>query len=154
MFHLFRKNKLRPQTDLQTCNHKWKDFLWYVELSEYDRSTHYYETDMRYCLKVKEPYVCVKCKKRRDETLFSEEYRLKKEREAKIEELKAQYPDRIRPIIEIEDMVKDEQLVDREYLKLISEFKNPNDEFAGTDLFAEIQALKQDISEDGVVLAK
>lgn len=153
MFHLFKRNKPQPAS-VSVCNHKWKDFPWYIEFSEYDKSTSYYSTDMRYTLEVKEPYVCVKCKKRRDETLLSLLYKSKKDRDAKIDELRAQYPDSIKPLVEIEDMVADEQLVDREYLKLISEFKHPEDEFAGMDLFAEIEELKKEVSKEGVVLTK
>ena len=133
----------KRKKEIQTCNHKWKDFPWYIVIGEYDTSKYPYD-DLRYTIRVKEPYVCIKCKKRRDELLYSYECDSKDYRDKKVEELRSQYSDKIKPIVEVEDMVLDEQLVDRDYLKLIEQYYHPEDQFAGIDLFAEIRKAKMD----------
>lgn len=142
---------LKKKSKSKVCNHKWKDFPWYLAISYYDTERYYSSPDYRYTLKVVEPYVCIKCKDRRDEVLMTYESNSREKRDAKVKELQQTYPDKIRPIVEIEDMVKDEQLVDREYLKLLEQFENPADMYAGLNLFDEIQKAKREVEAIGVV---
>lgn len=127
----FSKKKNKPTV----CNHKWKDFPWY---------SLYGIENGRYYFKIYEPYVCIKCKERRDELLMRMNCTTSKERDRKLEEYHEKYKNKLLDLVEVEDMVKDEQLVDREYLKLLEQFENPADRFAGLDLFAEIQKAKKE----------
>lgn len=140
----FLKKKNKPQV----CNHKYKDFPWYIVTSYYDTDRYEYRHDWRYTLKVMAPYVCIKCKHRRDEMLQYYESNDSDKRDSKVSELQEKYPEDIRPTVEVEGMVKDEQLVDREYLRLIDEFYHPEDAFEKIDLFTEIQKAKAEVSAD------
>lgn len=148
MFRLFKK---KADDSPPQCNHKYKDFPWYIKVSEYETGRYSYDCEWKYTLKVVAPYVCVKCKHRRDEQLMFFESRSSKTRDAKVKELQEQYPEEIRPFLEIEGMIKDEQLVDREYLKLLEEFKYPEDKFADLDLFSEVQQVKKEVAAIGLV---
>lgn len=150
MFNLFKKNK--PVV----CNHKWKDFPWYMRIDERIKVPDEPWKDVRkiYVVEVYEPYVCVKCKKRRDEHLGGFESNDKSLRDKKAEEIKKKYADKIKGSIEIEDMILDEQLVDRRYLELLEELNNPSDKFAGLDLFTEIERMKKEIAATSAVAAK
>lgn len=130
MFGFFKK-KNKPQV----CNHKWKDFPWYALWGR---------EDGRYYFKVFEPYVCIKCKERRDELLMRMNFEKSKDRDEELKKLHEKYKGKILDLVEVEDMVKDEQLVDREYLSLLEQFENPTDRLAGLDLFAEIQKAKKE----------
>lgn len=129
----FKKKENKPTV----CNHKWKDFPWY-SLYGYD------ELKDRYFFKIIKPYVCIKCKERRDEQLMRFSSESLKERDRELEKYHEMYKDKLLDLVEVEDMVKDEQLVDREYLSLLEQFENPTDRFAGLDLFAEIQKAKKE----------
>lgn len=139
------KKKTAEKSRQQTCNHKYKDFPWYIVISYYDTKKYTYMNDWRYTLKVMAPYVCVKCKHRRDEQLQYYESGKAEQRDAKVAELQRNYPDDIRPAVEVEGMIKDEQLVDREYLRLIDEFYHPEDTLGKIDLFSEIQKVKAEV---------
>ena len=141
MFSFFKK-KNKPVV----CNHKWKDFPWYIKIEFYDTEKYAHKYDWRYTAKVFEPYVCVKCKQRRDELLFNYDSSTKESRDKKVEELQTKYSDRIKPIVEIQDLILDEQLVDRRDLELLEELNNPSDKFAGLDLFTEIERMKKEIA--------
>jgi len=92
------------------CEHKWLDFPAYIQ-SSYDSDRRSYEVE------VKEPYVCVFCKKRKDEVIARESGESKNP-ERRVEELirKFESYDIIAPRLIVEDMVKDFQNVDRDYL--------------------------------------
>ena len=93
------------------CKHKYQDFPLYVT-SEYDGN--------RVTITVHEPYICIYCKDRKDisleRTILRGVSRNKADMEldAKIKEL----GDRCKPLWEVEDMIHDFQLVDREWLEL------------------------------------
>lgn len=123
MFSFFRK-KNKPSV----CNHKWKDFPWYPVYGQ-DRST------WKYYFRIYEPYVCIKCKERQDKLLLSVTTDSLEERDRALREYKQKYKDKMLDLVEVEDMVQDEILVDREYLKLLEQFENPSDRFSGLDLF-------------------
>lgn len=94
------------------CNHKYKDFPWYVETTHWSGS--------RECeVKVVEPFVCVLCKQRKNvvlQTLTRNNYCWKDALKfsARIEKEYEQYC-KPRPVVE--DMIADMQLIDREFLK-------------------------------------
>ena len=136
MFNLFKK-KNKPAV----CNHKWKDFPWYALWGR---------EDGRYYFKIFEPYVCIKCKERRDELLTRMNFEKSKDRDEELKKLHEKYKGKILDLVEVEDMVKDEQLVDREYLKLLEEFEHPEDKFANLDLFSEIQHMKKEVAAIGL----
>ena len=132
----FSKKKNKPTV----CNHKWKDFPWYLH-------THHrteYDGEKVYAVEVYEPYICVKCKERRNECLGGFESNSQKARDEKAKEIKETYPDKIKGRLEVEDMVKDEQLVDRDYLNLLAQYENPADTFAGLDLYTEIRKAQKE----------
>ena len=71
-------------------------------------------------IKIYEPYVCVYCKERRDELLNRITlYEVKrKDLYAILNEIEKKYAAIIKPRPIVEDMVKDEQLVDRQHLDI------------------------------------
>lgn len=95
------------------CKHKYQDFPMYV-------TTNYSGYNNSVTISVYEPYICIYCKDRKDVELERtvlksiSRQRADMETEAKIKEL----GDHCKPIWEIEDMIHDFQLVDREWLEL------------------------------------
>lgn len=128
-----------------TCQHKWKDFPWYIQ-RDVERD---YNSTM-YLIRVWQPYVCVKCKERRDESLETVKVLTINDRDEYYERMLEDYKDKVLPIAVVEDMVKDEQLVDREYLRLMDEFQNPSSPFDNLDLLrGEIEKVKASLQERG-----
>ena len=130
MFGFFKK-----KNEPKVCNHKWKDFPWY---------SLYGCENGKYYFNIYEPYVCIKCKERRDELLMRMNCTTSEERDRKLEEYHEKYKNKLLDLVEVEDMVKDEQLVDRDYLKLLEQYENPKGPFDGLDLFAEIQKARKE----------
>ena len=97
-----------------TCNHKWKDFSWYIAVED---------TITKSCVRVYEPYVCIHCKERKDEVIFERWYTWNNERDASIRALQNKYP-QIKPIIEVNDEIADFQFVDRQYLAIAGVLQN------------------------------
>lgn len=108
------------------CQHKWKDFDWYVEWNYFPSMTdngmiitkreNYGELD----IKIKEPYVCVWCKKREDKILRSIHFDKINEQEAKNRFAEICKNPHVRPREEIEDEIADmEHSIDREYLSIV-----------------------------------
>ena len=128
-----------------TCQHKWKDFPWYIQRDverDYNSTT--------YLIRVWQPYVCVKCKERRDESLETVKVQTRNARDEYYERMLEDYKDKVLPIAVVEDMVKDEQLVDREYLRLMDDFQNPSSTFDNIDLLiGEIGKVKDSLKEMG-----
>lgn len=96
------------------CNHKWRDFPWYVQAT-------YFAGTRRFELKIIEPYVCVHCKERKDIILHHIErdgYSWD-DAEKLLTDCWEKYGEHCqdRPIIE--DMINDMQLVDRQYLEIL-----------------------------------
>ena len=107
---LFNRNK----SSQRDCNHKWKDFGWYID------STYYSGDSNRLEIKVVEPYVCIFCKQRKDITLMDYHTRVRNKSEAKeiCDKFEEKYKDKIVDRAFIEDEINDMILVDREYLVL------------------------------------
>lgn len=131
----------------QVCNHKYKDFPWYIIYSYEKQWTGHDEYEAMYYFKVMTPYVCIKCKHRKEEQLYYFEAGSAERRDQRMQELVDRYPDKIKPAVEVEAMVKNEQLVDREYLELIDRFANPEDHFGGLNLFSKAFEKKKHMPE-------
>lgn len=138
-FSFFTKNKNKnlvaldknlelesPITTKEKCNHKYQDFPPFIL---YDWSDGHPGT---YSIRIIESYVCPYCKERIDKTL--EEFRgnsSNAEKDAKeiINDLKKKHPE-IRQKFEVEDMINDFILVDKEYMywyHILHGTQNPND---------------------------
>ena len=139
MFNLFKKK----------CNHKYKDFPWYIEIEE--------DTNGSYSVKIKEPYVCVICKNRIDKKLYGKTLNYRSDLDDKVYEIKETYGNQIKSTAEIEDMVNDFQLVDKQFLetyeysqKITEEiFKNiqNNSETDNTEIYKLIADVKHELSK-------
>ena len=127
MFSFFKKKIKQPTA----CNHKWKDFPWFDVYGQDSVTGNYF-------FRIMEPYVCIKCKERRDKMLMQITSNSMEERDMMLAEYKKKYKDKLLDMAEVEDMVQDEILVDREYLKLLEQFENPNDRFDKLDLFTGV----------------
>lgn len=92
------------------CEHKWKDFDWYLIYNIDGRLLDY---------TIYEPYVCIHCKERKDIALEHKNIYFDSNKAAYIyiETLNEQYPN-IKSRAIVEDEINDAQLVDREYLKI------------------------------------
>lgn len=110
-----KKKKAKPAEPVERkCNHKWQDFPWYVEAI-------YYEDMRKFSLSIKEPYVCIHCKQRKDIVLHHIErtgYSWQ-QAESLLDECDAKYGQYCKPRPVIEDMIHDMQLVDRQYLEIL-----------------------------------
>ena len=102
------------------CNHIWKDFDWYTEST-------YYAEDKLISIRIIEPYVCVRCKKRKDVTFRNLDTYVKSYEESMeiLEDFKKLYKNRIKDRAFIEDEINDFQLVDRETLEMLRKL-NPS----------------------------
>lgn len=120
MFKRFRRPDPPPAPP--ECQHKWRDFDWYMETRWFNN----YLT-----IQITEPYVCVACKKRKDVVLMRKEHACKlKEAAAIIAEYEKVYADRIRDKVTVEDEVNDAILVDREFIDAWDRLhKRQEDEF-------------------------
>ena len=112
--------KKKEKTDSSYCNHKYRDFHWYIN-TFYDPDYGLYP----YGVKVIAHYVCVKCKDRRNEILMERNLKTSEKAFKCQAELEKKYPDHIRPQLLVEDEIKDMQLVDREYLNQVDKMIHP-----------------------------
>lgn len=110
-----KKNETIKEVVPPECDHKWKDFKWYIRV---DRPLD------SYTLKILEPYVCIHCKKRKDIVLFQEQIRGREQVDKRVEELVSFYKDYLQDIAILEDEINDFQLVDRDYLKIAENLYN------------------------------
>lgn len=114
-----RKRKREQEKQIsppKECDHLWKDFPWYLN-GTYDAASRTVE------LKVYEPYVCIKCKKRKDVLLDSyirNNISSYNESNEVINKRVENYEEYIKPKAVVEDMVNDEQLVDRQALNILA----------------------------------
>lgn len=118
----FKKKEPEPVlTEPLPCKHKYQDFPWYLSMT-------YYSDSRRAFIRVYEPYVCIYCKKRINKCLEETEYGNVDYEcvEALLNEKRKELGDKVKPQCEIEDMVNDFQLVDREWLKLAAFVRNQN----------------------------
>ena len=112
----FFKKKPSPKH----CNHKWKDFKWYIEAT-------YYSSDNSFNIKIIEPYVCIYCKERKNIILreIKATHCSKAEADNTYNNLLKRYEKNIEDRAIIEDKINDMTLVDREYLELYDKVVNP-----------------------------
>lgn len=96
------------------CQHKWRDFNWYLEYNYNDNHLEIW---------IKEPYVCCWCKERKDIILehITYSYISDKKFQTTIEELEKQYSSHLKKRALIEDEIEDmRQNIDREYLAIVA----------------------------------
>lgn len=139
MFNLFKKK----------CNHKYKDFPWYIVTKKNINNT--------YSVEIKEPYVCVICKNRIDKELSRKTFSWESDFDTEVQDIKEVYGDKIKSAVEVEDMVNDFQLVDKQFLetyaysqKITEEiFKNiqNNSETDNTEIYKLIADVKHELSK-------
>ena len=101
------------------CDHKYQDFPWYINITDYGYGM---------TIDVIEPYVCTKCKKRIDKTLAHYTCNGSREGNKLLESILSQHKDKIRSRIKVEDMIHDFIYVDKDYLKyyhLVNGTKDP-----------------------------
>jgi len=108
----------RPISIVKACEHKWKDFDWYLPTNIEKISQYKYV--LRYSMV--EPYVCIHCHERKNITLESSSITFAgqdayRDLNKFIESLTQRYP-KIKDRAVVEDAVNDEQLVDREYIRI------------------------------------
>lgn len=111
LFRRKQKENTPPQIPPpKECNHKWKDFDWYIDFKIYQHTLNY---------TIYEPYVCIHCKERKDVALERENvkgFNSNKEALEYVGSIINKYP-KIKDRAIIEDEIHDTQLIDREYLK-------------------------------------
>lgn len=115
MWWPFRKRKDHEPPALiepPPCSHKWKDFPPYM-MTSFDEGRGYFH------LTIAEPYVCIYCKEVKEMTLEDIEYMdlTTKEALAIQKEYEERYHGFIMPQAKVMDLVNDEKLVDRQWLK-------------------------------------
>lgn len=89
------------------CNHKWKDFPWYITGTfAYDKS--------HWNCKIIEPYVCIYCGQRQDKLLQEyDRYNLTmEEADNYLQGVRDEFKDYCKPRAIVEDMINDFKLVD------------------------------------------
>lgn len=110
-----KREEEKPLLPPKECNHQWKDFPWYIN-ADYDSFSRTVE------LKIYEPYVCIRCKKRKDVLLdaYTRCGLSYDEANKAVNNRIEDYEDHIQPKAVVEDMVHDEQLVDRQALNILA----------------------------------
>lgn len=113
----FKKNIQEP-IQPQPCNHKWKDFNWYLDYS-------YDSCNLDY--RIIEPYVCTICHERKNVVLSNRHIELSSHREIKdkLSKLYATFP-KLRHEEEVEDEINDFIMVDRQYLAILEALTDPD----------------------------
>ena len=109
---LFKKKKTTNEFVPPECDHKYKDFPWYMQYFWYGQG--------HGIITIKEPYVCIKCKKRIDKDLWARRYENTKRTSffEEVDKISEQFQDQLKPEPVVEDMINDMQLVDQEYLTI------------------------------------
>lgn len=112
-FNWGKKQRVEAKPIEFKCNHKWKDFPWYI-------TAFYYEDTNAFDLKIIEPYVCIHCKERKDVVLHSVSRANFSWKQASklLEECEEKYGEFCQPRPIVEDMIHDMQLIDRQYLEI------------------------------------
>ena len=115
-----RSERVTPQK----CDHKWQDFPWYID-------SNYYFDSRTLELEIIEPYVCVKCKKRKNVVLSrSTRCRITWDEATDIvKETQEKFKDKLLTQTEVEDKINDFIMVDRDYLHgyhLVHGLKDPS----------------------------
>ena len=114
-----KKKEEKSNNYTKTCNHKWKDFPWYIDST--------WCADQTFDLTIIEPYVCIFCKERKNVELFNVHKVCfsAKDADEYIVDIEEKYKDYLGDEVKINDMINDMQLVDREYLDLYNKVVNP-----------------------------
>ena len=115
---LFNRKKKETVLKKKECNHKWKDFPWYL------KST-YYSGQSSYNIAIYEPYVCILCKERKDIPLgsISRTNETWEQCVEEVESVEEEYKDHLQPHPVVEDMIHDFQLIDRAYLEAFEKWQ-------------------------------
>ena len=110
--NIFKKKSpvVEEPKEPKECEHKYQDFPWYIEISDYGYG-------FGKTIDVIEPYVCIKCKQRKNENLAHYVCSNKNQSDELLNTILTNYKDKIRSRIEIEDMIHDFIYVDNQYLK-------------------------------------
>lgn len=118
MFFNRNKNKNKNPPSPPPCNHKWKDFPWYINSTLFDNG--------KLLVEIIESYVCIYCKKQKNIVLkkITRSNITRSGANELICELKETYKDYIKDEAIVNDMINDMILVDREYLRLYEEVVN------------------------------
>lgn len=109
--------KVEFKTPCELGKHKYRDFDWYIQVEDRNKA---FEYEKEYILRVIEPYVCVHCGFVNNVTLDEWKFASKSSRDAMIDKLQRRYK-KIGNFLEIQDEIKDMQLVDREYLNIMQQ---------------------------------
>ena len=118
-------NKKKNAVVIPPCNHKYRDFPWYITA---ELTTNRDPRNNEWKAQIKEPYVCVKCGHRRDEVLCTGSgsgANSAKDLYNKVEWYKEIYAGKVMNRAEVEDMVADMRLVDREFLAIVDGMMTP-----------------------------
>ena len=114
----FFGNKKEQEQKPPECNHKWKDFPWYIQST-------YYSGQSSYNITIYEPYVCILCKERKD-IVLSKLSRTNETFEQCLEQVEIaeeEYKDHIQPRAVVEDMIHDFQMIDKAYLEAFEKWQ-------------------------------
>lgn len=109
----FKKKKVNNE-----CVHKYKDFPWYIEGRIQKNPNNRKIVD--YTIQIIEPYVCTKCHKRKNVVLYESSGFQSTEKQyfETIDALYNLYKDNLSNKPDVEDMINDMILVDRDYIDM------------------------------------
>ena len=122
MFWFKKKKEKNKTVEMpQVCNHKYRDFNWYID------ATYYNDTE-EFNYKIVEPFICIHCGHRKDIVLVEKSKMFDSYENAlnEYDKLQEQYKEHLKDRALLEDEIADMQLVDREYLKIIDMLHNSN----------------------------
>ena len=122
----FNKRKENSKTVIKpvekVCEHKYKDFSWYLEGR--------YDVDSKtLTATIYEPYVCIHCGHRKD-IVLDETCRYPvsfQEADKLFADFKEMYKDKLKEKAYVEDEIHDMMLVDRSYIDIYMALHNPAD---------------------------
>ena len=120
--------KFEIKSPCELGKHRYKDFKWYIQTQDVVQYG-----NRKYIVRVIEPYVCIHCGHRNNETLQSWSLNSRSERDEMVAKIQKRYEDRIGNTLEIEDEIKDMQLVDREYLTIMQQLHPERNIVGGND---------------------
>ena len=116
---MFRKKKEKTlPVELPACQHRWKDFPWFIKESYSQRAN----GTIAYEITIYEPYCCIWCKVLKTVELYDEKGVASDLKDFKNRLAKAadNCGDHLLPRVQVFDMIEDmRHNIDREYLDLI-----------------------------------
>lgn len=120
MFWKRKKEETQVREIHFPCNHKYKDFPWYLKTS-WHNANYDYKIDMitnsHGKINIIAPYVCIHCKEQKDVVLLSEKVDSQKVFHERIKEIQEKYKDKLCDKVIVMNQINDFQLIDREYLE-------------------------------------